>query len=461
MNPVIIIPSYWSARGKEAGLQKPGDYDHATPLDAAKPELYRCLQSLCGIQGLGRIIVLVVAESSIESQVEARIAKMREELGLDLYIISSRHVRLMQEYLADELDNAPGEIISLRGYGSIRNMGLLAAAAFGHDVAVFLDDDEKVLDQDFLLRAVYGLGQKTRQGLPIVAKSGFFLDKRNSCYADLRQVRWCDKHWAKRTEFNELMNNMQSGARISRSNILCGGCFALHAEAYMRVAFDPWITRGEDEDYLINLRLYGLDVWFDNKWSVKHLPPANKKQAPRFMQNVYRWVYEMKKLEYAHTKIDLQAVTPASLMPYPGPWVGAELKERVQKTAFLRALGTPERSEYFKIFLHGWKSALEYAEENCDKYLNLQAVWPQFMASCWENATLRHILEGKIQDGQLLDLQQTSPQLYPVNFEVPTDQADVAQAGTAQQDFAQQGGAQVDLSQQDSMRLTQEDDLRC
>ena len=33
-----------------------------------------------------------------------------------------------------------------------------------------------------------------------------------------------------------------------------------------RVAFDPWITRGEDTDYLLNLRMYGADVWFDNKW---------------------------------------------------------------------------------------------------------------------------------------------------------------------------------------------------
>lgn len=411
MNPVVIIPSYWA--NPDDIKHSEHIYDHACSVDSKHPELMRCLSSLKGCKGLDRIIVLLVADKELEPEIRGRIEAYGAELELNLLVIDSKQTLALQEYLAPELDQLSGEPVSLRGYGAIKNVGLIAAAAFGHDVAVFLDDDEELLDEDFLIKAVYGLGQKTRQGLPLVAKSGYFIDRRSSCYADLRHVRWYDKKWAKRLEFNELMNELQSGSRIARSNILCGGCFALHAEAYMRVAFDPWITRGEDQDYLINLRLYGLDVWFDNKWSVRHLPPIQKKNAPRFMQNVYRWVYEQKKLEYARTKIDLQTVTSNSLMPYPGPWVGPELKSRIQQTALMRSIGSNERAAYFDIFLHAYKRALEYAELNCDKYLKLQALWPQMMQELWDRPALKEIFMGALSQDVLKDarLQQTDPQL--------------------------------------------------
>ena len=61
------------------------------------------------------------------------------------------------------------------------------------------------------------------------------------------------------------MKKALSGTRISRSNYVCGGLMALHARAFTRVAFDPFITRGEDLDYLFNMRMFGYDVWFDNE----------------------------------------------------------------------------------------------------------------------------------------------------------------------------------------------------
>mgnify|MGYP000051938564 CR=1 FL=1 len=99
---------------------------------------------------------------------------------------------------------------------------------------------------------------------------------------------------------------------------------ALHARAFTRVAFDPFITRGEDLDYLFNMRMFGYDVWFDNEWTVRHLPPESEKRSPRFMQDVYRWYYERAKLTFAAHQKELIPVTAASLMPYPGPWISRE-----------------------------------------------------------------------------------------------------------------------------------------
>ena len=251
-----------------------------------------------------------------------------------------------------------------------------------------------MLDEDFLTSAVYGFGAKDRQGMPIVAKSGYFLDRRNSALADRRNIKFYDKYWAKRAEFNNWMTQALAGPRISRSNVVCGGCFAVHAEAYTRVAFDPWITRGEDLDYLIDLRMYGMDVWFDNKWRVRHVPPKVKDTAFRFMQDVYRWTYERRKIEVCNTNIDLQQIHPAQLMPYPGPWIGPDLPARVKKTAFWRALLTSEHGAYLKVYRSGRKEATEYAEANRSKYLEFQAYWNGVATSSWLDEEMASILRG-------------------------------------------------------------------
>lgn len=126
-------------------------------------------------------------------------------------------------------------------------------------------------------KALYALGAETRQRLPILAKSGYFYDNEGSPLADTTRAGITQRWWTKRIEFNRWMKKALAATRISRSNYVCGGCMALHARAFTRVAFDPFITRGEDLDYLFNMRLFGYDVWFDNAWVVKHL----RRRAPR------------------------------------------------------------------------------------------------------------------------------------------------------------------------------------
>ena len=88
------------------------------------------------------------------------------------------------------------------------------------------------------------------------------------------------------------------------------------------------------------MRMFGYDVWFDNEWTVRHLPPESEKRSPRFMQDVYRWYYERAKLTFAAHQKELIPVTAASLMPYPGPWISRELDDRVRKTAMVRSVFT-------------------------------------------------------------------------------------------------------------------------
>ena len=52
-----------------------------------------------------------------------------------------------------------------------------------------------------------------------------------------------------------------------------------------------------DLDYLLNLRMYGSDIWFDNQWNLKHLPPETESEGTRFRQDIFRWLYEYRKME--------------------------------------------------------------------------------------------------------------------------------------------------------------------
>lgn len=396
MNPAIVIPSYWS---NEVRLGESGSvacYDHATPIDTPAPQLADCLKSLEQVAGLGSVIILVVASPDVEERAVHRVSDIAAASGLpDVVIVDSFKAAGLRDQYAHMLPAELSGAIGLVGYGAVRNLGLLACCALGCDVAVFIDDDEVVLDPEFLAQAVYGLGAQPRTGTPVVAKSGYFLDHRNSALADRRRVHFYDRHWSKRLEFNEWMTQALAGPRISRSNTVCGGCFAVHAEAFTRVAFDAWITRGEDTDYLIDLRAYGLDVWFDNKWRVRHNPPRLSDRAFRFEQDVYRWIYTRRKIEVLNSNIDLHKILPEQFMPYPGPWIGPELETRIRKTVNLRSIFSPERHAYMQIRRTWRKDASAYAEQNCTNYMRFQTHWAEIAALAWQNEAMACMLRGQ------------------------------------------------------------------
>lgn len=393
MNPVIVIPTYWAENDEAMGLGEVGTYDHATPIAKPVPELETCLASLEQVRGVLRVIVLLVAPPTCADAARARVNGIcSAHPDLCPLIIGNREAKVVENAIHVVAPKMEGETVSLRGYGAIRNMGLVVAAILGHDVVVFMDDDEVALDENFLVDAVYGLGLLTRQDLPVSAKTGYFFDRNDSCYADEHNVRWYDRFWTKKTEFNDWMERAQQSTRISRSNYVCGGCFALYADAFCHVAFDPYITRGEDMDYLFNLRMNGLDVWFDNQWAVRHLPPKTPSHAKRFLQDVYRWTYEVEKLDVANHRIGLRRITPDSLEPYPSSWITPEIYKRIFLTSLLRAIAGPERSEYFRIWWKYRGEAKAWARRMSENYLSFQTYWPGMMSALWLNASLANAL---------------------------------------------------------------------
>ena len=395
LNPAIVIPSYWTSESHIPSVGEWGAYDYATPITKPMPELETCLSSLEQVRGVLRIFVLVVADPECENSARARVNSIcRSHPNLDTLVIGAREAFFIKEAVAKLVPNLIGENVALRGYGAIKNLGLTAACVFGHDAVVFLDDDEVVTSPNFLIDAVYGLGLLTRQNLKILCKSGYFVDKNGSCYAK-PSTKWSEKYWSKAAGFNAVMKKAQEGTRISRSNHMSGGCCAIHAQAFTRVPFDPFITRGEDLDYVLNLRANGMDVWFDNEWSVRlSLPDEMAPEPSLFMQDVYRWLYEYRKLAAMNARRNLRTITPDSLMPYPAPWLSEGVRTRVFKTALRRLVTGPYRRDYLAILTKGAKEADAFATQSAEKYLKFAMSWQTVMTSLWQDKYLQNRILG-------------------------------------------------------------------
>lgn len=166
MEPVVVIPTFWTRRVGGRGRSATTDenvaiYDHPTPINEIEPQLIPCLQSLQQVRGLGRVVVIVaVTDESLAHQAEDRVREIVDDFpDIDAFVfgpaeMGSLHRRLEQLEFADMIEG-----VTLNGYGAVRNVGLIAAAVLGHDAVIFLDDDEVVLEPDFIEKGLYGLGQ--------------------------------------------------------------------------------------------------------------------------------------------------------------------------------------------------------------------------------------------------------------------------------------------------------------
>ena len=391
MNPVIIIPTYISSRTRTEGDTILTTYDHTTPL-SQPGELPRLLNSLRIVRDLGPIVILVVSEPSIEISAAKKVLAVAESFpDLDITVIGVSELALIQQRMEQLGVGKLNKEIGLAGYGAVRNLGLVLANVMDFDAVVFLDDDAVVEDEEFLHKAMYGLGKLTRKGIPILAKTGYYYNAEGT-YLSMSQDKWYNHFWQQGKAFNEWIEQAMQGPRLSRSNHVCGGCLALHKEAFKRLSFDPWIARGEDLDYMLDLRMYGSDIWFDNQWWMVHLPPETKSEGTRFRQDIYRWLYEYRKMEYSRTQIDLMQVRPSSLEPYPGPFLEPGITRRISVTAFLRSLARPDKSAYRKAAKAATGEATTYAERNCSKYFEFQFVWPELMSRLENDQILRNCL---------------------------------------------------------------------
>lgn len=393
--PCLIIPTFWTRRRGRVSDNPLLAYDHPTPIDA-EGTLPACLRSLEIVEGLGKVILIVAAtDPAIEHQAEDRV---REILGdfpnIDALVfgpaeLGSLHRRLEQLEFADIING-----VSLVGYGAVRNVGLMAAAVLGCECTVFLDDDQIITDPKFLVRATEGITKKLENGKIVLAKTGYYTDEEGRHQSHTKPT-FSDSFWHKDDAVNQALSIVDAPPRIKVSPIAFGGCMTLHRDMFTNVSFDPWVMRGEDIDYVINARMHGGDVFMDGEWSVVHNPPKLPSEALQFRQDVFRFIYEHRKIEFAKSQVDLRQVTAESLAPFPGNFLGTSVVWRALLTSILKGFSTKEGGHYFRIARVALSEAGEYARQNCNNYFDFQRRWPMLMERIWEDVALQPLFTGE------------------------------------------------------------------
>ncbi len=330
----IVIPSYWGSLEKSRDVEEEIILDHPTPL-TKEGTLGRLLDSFRLLEAEEfRIVIVAVANTArLTNKVIARIQEITKPYSecYDITLLHSQNLdRLRRTLIHDGVSAAACELINLGNYAAVRNICSLAGILNRSEITVFLDDDEIITDGKFLSKAQEFIG-KEYQSQVIKAVAGYYLQP-DSYRLDVSRVPvWRKPYWNNAACMNQAFETIiGKPPRLKPTPFVFGGNMAVHRDILMKVPFDPLITRGEDIDFLINLRINRITFWLDREFYVKHLPPKSSQlDWKRLREDTKRFLYERKKV------IDhggIKGVSQEELMPYPGTFLGPDLEERIIRT---------------------------------------------------------------------------------------------------------------------------------
>jgi len=446
LRPAIIIPTFWtretgqpSSRPERSSSSKRtsssrrkshfessfdqasagAPFSHPTALDDPNPPLVNCLSSLSNLKGVSKIILVVdTTDAAIDVRADDRVTEIAKQFpGLDILVFGTAETSSLFRRLEQLEMHSVIEALSIKSYGATRNLGLLVASILKFDSIIFMDDDEIVDDPNFISKGVFGLGQPIHSGGYLFAKSGVITDMTGDVFqqgaghlksgddadrASLSKLmpktktHWADTFWRDQTCFNQAIKKALKPPRMHRSTFAFGGCLSIHREMFTKIAFDPWIMRGEDVDYVINTRLHGGDIYIDTEWIIRHDSPATERTpAERFRQNIYRFIYEHRKIEFAKSQVDLAQVTARSLEPFPGNRITSYIPLQAFVTGMLRTISGPNRNQYWRAAWDALGRANSYARKNCNNYFEFQRSWPAVVERLSEDVAVESLVKGE------------------------------------------------------------------
>jgi len=382
LETLIIVPTYWTYEEGEKGHENI-IYDHPTPLNQ-NGTLSRLLESLKIIDGkFGVLVISAASNFELKEQVETKVDKIIEPFKeiFSIAQFSFSDLEILRERL-----NKLGikkKMVSLEGYGNIRNIQLILAQITGAQVVVGLDDDEIVTDKDYLKKIWEFIG-KEHDGKFVGGIAGFYRNKEGSNKVSKGETK-------SKNIFDNKLNIMDKAVeiiekkqdRLVETNFVYGGNMVIHCQVFQNIPFDPYISRGEDIDYLINARMAGYHFFIDKELFIVHLPPPS---GFHLQEDVKRFIYEKGKLDKTKEMPELNPVLAESLEPYPGLFLHENLEARS-----LEVINKYNLSQ--KIL----EDAKNYTQEMLPRYFNFQKEWPHLMEVLRDDVMLKEWLKHKME----------------------------------------------------------------
>ncbi len=378
MKSVIVIPTYWArVKPRKEDLV----YDHPTPLDG-NGTLGRLLESLKILKGsnFDVIVISCTTNPSIGKEVKDKVDKIIEPFRKNYKILHFSHPDLLKFYKLAEEKSATEYIpyLNLEGYSNIRNMCLILPHILKADVSILIDDDEVFEDPDFIKKALEFVGKDE-----IFAVAGFYLQA-HGVYKFNERKEWWKTFWDNTGAMNRAFKIIDNPPRLKDTPFVFGGNMVIHKNMFTRVLFDPYISRGEDIDFLCNAKSKGFKFLLDRELSIKHLPP--KGQNPLWLkmrEDIKRFIYMMTKLKKRGYPIE-------KTMPYPGYFLTGSLYFKIILTNILLFFRTlfngkiKETPHFLKNIILIFKYR-KNASSNYPKFEKMENNWRDFMNWIDEN----------------------------------------------------------------------------
>jgi len=371
MKTIIEIPTHWVSRG----IEERNHFDHPSLLHE-DGTLRRLLESLSRTDVGDTPIVII--PSTFHPDIEKKVNRMAIDYDLNITIFSEAWLKVLKKNL-DRFSPEFSEKFGVLGYSACRNVGLMIGAAEGAENIVFLDDDVIVEDEDFLKKAVEFVDMR-REDKIIGGIAGYYINPAGS-YKLEKPVPWPRLFWKKEKKMNEAFSIIDSGKRLKTTTIALGGNVVINRRLFTQVPFDPWITRGEDIDLLINAKHFGFEFLLDRELSVRHLHP--ERLAPwsvKMRQDMYRFFYEREKMRR-------WGVSAESLDPYPGFFMRGSLGPRAFLTSLFVAIDSLFNAKWGEFEessrnIYYLPIVINYAKRNVGRYEKFRADWAEFMRCC-------------------------------------------------------------------------------
>ncbi len=382
--PIIVVPTYW-----RKGLLTNEDmaYDHATDLVDPEETLSKTLLSFSKINGEFDVLVIgAPSKPSIGKEMDSKVLEIINGLNLpyNIFYFGFKEFNNLKKFLTSIFSVDLSKLYSNQGYGSVRNLCIFIPHLLNYNIAILIDDDELITDEDFIKKATEFIGKRLNEK-PLGLIVGLYRNLDGSIYSDETKNPWWMEFWNKAKKMNEAFQIIEDPdlTRLVPTPFAFGGNMVISRECWVKAPFDPLIARGEDMDYLRNVKYLGFDVKLDRTLSITHAPPESQTQEiDKFKQDVSRFLYAKAKLESLGINLD-------DYDPYPGFFL-KQTEGKVLLTELLYYIfqnsNTILNVENSKDLLKQlekrnsiFNKAYTFAQNNSNFYIRFQKQWEEFM----------------------------------------------------------------------------------
>lgn len=392
MNPVILIPLNWKTESTQSQGANAVQPDDAAPCCVMAQELQAQLDALDQLNGVTRVIYLIdEVEPELRGAAEAQLKDIcSKHPQCNPLVAGEAQLKLIQNHIEKRHPSYPGATIGFANRATVLNFGLCLAAILGHDIAIFLSQGVVPTQENFVFEAIYGIGRNTREGIPILVKSGYAKNQEGSPCKPLVYVGKENSLWNVNLYYNEWISRALSAQRITKSNILSEDCSVVHAQVFMKTAFDEHSVADPFFSYYLDVALSGYYIWFDTQCFVTEMGSSVQKErdsypSPRqFYRQAMTWIYLSQKLELSRKRILPGHVNYHDLMPYPGKWLAPDLLQQLKRSALMRSVMTKEKAFYLSLYLKGLDTMERQAQASAYNHFALQGLWANLMAGLWK-----------------------------------------------------------------------------